>query len=318
MLTFAGRSRIKMAAVPAGLHGMLKATFRPNRTEIGRVGSRRTFVVTGRERAPLRDLYHLTLIMPWPAFLGVMALGYLAANAGFALLYMLDPDGIANARPGSFWDAFFFSVQTIGTLGYGVMAPKSFYANLLVTAETFFGLCNLAIATGLIFARFSLPTARVMFSRVAVITEFDGVPTLTFRAANQRRNQILEAEVSVSFVHQTVNREGEPIRRFEELKMARAKSPVFALSWTLMHPIDETSPLRGMTRDMLADVETEIVVILSGIDETVSQRIHSRHSYTAEDIFWDHRFADIILSKDGQRHVDYGRFHDVEPIAKVG
>ena len=141
----------------------------------------------------------------------------MAINAVFALLYMADPGGVTNARPGSFADAFFFSVQTLGTLGYGVMAPKSLASNLITTLETFVGLVNLAIATGLLFARISRPTARIMFSERAVVTPFDGVPTLMFRAANQRRNLVIEAEVSVTLIHDVTTREGGILRRFDEL-----------------------------------------------------------------------------------------------------
>ena len=271
-------------------------------------------ILVGRDAARWTDLYHVLLTIPWWSFLGAMALVYVAANAIFALLYLLDPGGVANARPGSFWDAFFFSVQTIGTLGYGVMAPQSFYAHVVVTIETFFGLVNLAIGTGLIFARFSRPTARILFSRVAVVAPFEGVPTLMFRAANQRGNQILEAEVMVNFVRHTVTQEGIEMRRFDDLRTARSRSPLFALSWTAMHPIDPPSPLYGATPESLAAEQAEIVVVISGTDETYSQRIHARYSYLAEDILWDRRFVDILtITPDGRRIVDYGRFHDVEP-----
>ena len=271
-------------------------------------------ILVGRDRARWTDLYHFLLTVSWPSFLGAMALVYVAANAVFALLYLLDPGGVANARPGSFWDAFFFSVQTIGTLGYGVMAPQSFYAHVVVAIETFFGLVNLAIGTGLIFARFARPTARILFSRVAVIAPFEGVPTLMFRAANQRGNQILEAEVMVNFVRHAVTQEGVEMRRFDDLSVARARSPLFALSWTVMHPIGPESPLHGATPESLAEAQAEVVIVISGTDETYSQRIHARYSYLAEDILWDRRFVDVLtVAPDGRRIVDFGRFHDVEP-----
>src|SRR5262249_46190924 len=155
----------------------------------------------------------------------------------FALLYLVDSGGITNAKPGSFWDAFFFSVQTSGTIGYGVLAPHSFYVNVITGVESFCGLLGFALLTGIIFARFAKPTARILFSRPAVVTEFEGVPTLMFRAANERGNQILEAEVSLNLVRNTTTREGFSIRRFEELRVLRSRSPLFTLSWTVMHPI---------------------------------------------------------------------------------
>ena len=160
--------------------------------------------------------------------------------------------GIAGQRPGSFIDLFFFSVQTLSTVGYGQMAPKTLAANVVVTIEAFVGLFNLAIATGLLFARISRPTARVMFSERAVITTFEGVPTLIFRAANQRRNRIVEAEVTISLARDMTTREGGSIRRFQELPALRSKSPIFYLSWQIMHRIDASSPLAGETADSLA------------------------------------------------------------------
>jgi inward rectifier potassium channel len=272
-------------------------------------------VITIGQQSRWSDLYHLLLTMPWWAFFAVMVLLFLAINAIFAALYLIDPDGIANARPGSFVDSFFFSVQTIGTLGYGVMAPRDFYTNVMVTAETFVGIANIAISTGLIFARFSRPTARILFSRVAVIAPFDGVPTLMFRAANQRGNTILEAEVSVSWSFLTTTREGSVMRRFQELRLAKSRSPLFALSWLVMHPIDPTSPLWKTSRETWAACESQLVVVISGNDESFSQRIFARHTYQTDEILWDQAFVDILKpGPDGQLVVDYTHFHDVSPV----
>ena len=262
-----------------------------------------------------RDPYHLLLTLPWPWFLGLVSLGYVVSNALFAVAYLIGGDGIANARPGNFFDAFFFSIQTMASIGYGAMYPKSDYANTLVAIESLVGLMVLAMGTGLAFARFSRPTARVVFSRVAVIAPFDGVPTLMFRVANKRRNQILEAQLRLSLVRDEINAEGQFIRRFYELKLVRSQNPIFILTWLAMHPIDENSPLYGATPEMLATAETMLIVTLTGIDETVSQTIHDRHSYIAPEILWNHRFVDIISRKpDGQRFVDYSHFHNVEPL----
>ena len=191
-----------------------------------RMGTQRVPYI-GLPRDGWRDAYHVLLTLPTAPFLGVLAVAFLAINAVFALLYMADPGGVTNARPGSFEDAFFFSVQTLGTLGYGVMSPRSFAANATATLETFVGLANLAIATGLLFARISRPSARIMFSKRAVVTPFDGVPTLIFRAANQRRNLVIEADVSVTMIHDVMTHEGVLLRRFDELKVLRARSPMF-------------------------------------------------------------------------------------------
>lgn len=274
--------------------------------------SNRDITVLGAERGGLHDLYHSVLTMPMSALALALAGAYVAANTLFAGLYMLDPHGITNARPGSFADAFFFSIQTLSTIGYGVMAPKSIYANILVGAEAFTGLGLVAVTTGLIFARFSRPTARVMFSAQAVVTTFDGKPTLMFRAANQRGDQILQAEVTVDLVRWTTTPEGHVFRRFQELSMVRSRTPMFALSWTMMHIIDETSPLYGVTPDQMLAWEAELVVMLSGIDEVFAQQIHARHSYIADEIVWNRRLEEIITrEEDGRRVVNYHRFHDV-------
>jgi inward rectifier potassium channel len=205
-------------------------------------------------------------------------------------------------------------VQTVATIGYGVMHPQSLYGNLVMTLETSFGLIGFAVLTGLIFARFSRPTSRILFSDVAVITRHNGVPTLMFRCANQRLNQILEASVGVTMLRDEVSSEGRRIRRFHDLKLLRQRTPVFALTWTVMHPIDADSPIHGMTQRAMEDEEVEIVVVLTGVDETFAQPIQARHSFLAAEILWHHNFVDILtLLEDGRAAIDYGRFHDVVP-----
>jgi inward rectifier potassium channel len=282
----------------------MRLIWRPTRSAEGvrRVGSARL----GR-----RDVYHQMLTMPWSWFFGVQAIAYLIFNAVFAVLYLAVPGSVANARPDSFADAFFFSVQTMATIGYGVMAPQTLYANILVTAEALMGMASFAVAAGLIFARFSRPTARILFSRVAVVTPFNGVPTLMFRCANERRNQIFEAQVHVDFARQETSAEGLELRRSFELALARNRNPQFSLSWTVMHPIDERSPLHGIDPDLLAGQEAAIVVTLTGIDETLSQTVFARTSYRADEILWGRKFADILSETEtGETLVDYRHFHD--------
>jgi len=261
-----------------------------------------------------RDSYHYLLTMPLWAFFAVMAAAFLAINGLFAVLYLLDRGGLSGARLGDFADAFFFSVQTLGTLGYGViMAPRTLYENVVVTAEVFVGLFNLAVATGLLFARISRPTARIMFSDKAVVTAFEGEPTLIFRAANRRRNLVVEAEVTVNLLRDLTTVEGITMRRFDELKMIRARSPLFFLTWTVMHRIDEASPLYGETRESLEDKHAEIVVVMKGLDETFVSTIHARTSYTPDEIVWGRRLADIFgVDAQGQRSIDFHRFHELE------
>lgn len=276
------------------------------------MGSARPATV-GLARDGWRDAYHYLLTLPLAGFLGVMALSYLSVNALFAGLYMLDPDGVANVRPGHFEDLFFFSVQTLGGLGYGVMSPRSLYANLVATSEVFLGLLNLGLATGLLFARVSKPTARIMFSDRAVVGTLDGAPTLMFRAANRRRNLVIEAEVTVTLIQNVTTSEGAVLRRFHEINTVRSRTPLFFMTWQVMHVIDEASPLWGQTTQSLTDANAEILVVMKGMDETFAQTIHARTSYTPDEIVWGGRLVDIFgTDAAGARLIDFRRFHDVD------
>lgn len=260
------------------------------------------------------DLYHRLVSMEWSGFFALLALAYVVFNVIFAGLYLAQPGAIANAKPG-FSDAFFFSVQTMATIGYGDMHPATFYANAIVSVEVLLGMTGLACTTGVIFVRFSRPTARVMFSRVALMTPYDGVPTLMFRAANQRRNRILEAQASVTLVRNEWTAEGTVMRRFYDLVLKRQRNATFILTWTVMHGIDATSPLAGATLETLRVQEAEIIVTLQGLDEGLLQTIHARQNYRADDILWNRRFVDIIgRTQEGKLTVDYDHFHDVEKI----
>ena len=262
-----------------------------------------------------QDLYHRTLSLPWYWFLAIGCVFYLGINVVFAALYLLQPGGIAGAAPGSILDAFFFSVETIATIGYGQMYPQTVYTNVLMTIETMTGLILVALATGVTFARISRPTARVMFARVAVVNRYNGVPTLTFRLANERLSQILEADVSVSLLRFETSQEGVRMRRFYDLALIRSHTPVFALSFSIMHPIDESSPLFGMTDAALVAEEVELLVTVTGLEEVTSQTVHARHSYDAGELRFGHRYADMFTTgTDGTFTIDYGRFDDTEPL----
>src|SRR5919199_2202567 len=280
------------------------------------VSNRRFDVVRkGMSHSHWHDPYHLLLMLDWPQFFGLTAISYIATNALFALLYLAGGDCIKGARPGSFLDTFSFSVQTMATIGYGAMYPQTDYANLLVSIESLIGLLGVAMATGLMFARFSRPTARVIFSRVAVIAPHNGLPTLMLRVANERRNQILEAQIGLSLLRDEVTTEGHFMRRFYDLNLLRSQTRIFSLSWTVMHVIDENSPLYGATPESLEEAQTDIVVTLTGIDETVSQTVHARQYYVTDEILWNMRFVDIFSKKpDGLRVIDFTRFHDVTPV----
>ncbi len=244
---------------------------------------------------------------------------YLIANLAFAFLYWLQPGAIANARPGFFRDAFFFSVETFGTIGYGTLAPATDYANAVMTAETLCGIVLVALTTGVMFARVSRPTARVLFSKVAVVSPYNGTPTLMVRMANERLNQILQAEVGMTLVRNERTSEGVFIRRFYDLDLARDRTPIFAMSFLAMHPLNETSPLLGATTETLADMEAEILVTVTGLDETMSQTVHARVSYLPEEILFNHRYANMFgRTDDGRRAIDYGQFHRTETLSHAG
>ncbi len=261
-----------------------------------------------------QEPYHLMLTLPWLGFISIVSLLYLALNIGFAGLYLLGGDCIVNGN-GSFQAAFFFSVQTLAGIGYGVLSPKTTYANYIVVMEAITGLFAIALLTGLSFARFSRPTAKVMFSKFAVVMTQNNLPTLMFRTANQRRNQILEAQVTLSLSRDEVTAEGRHIRRFYQLHLLRSHNPAFSLPWTLMHPIDEQSPLSGFSAESLAESQSQIIVSLSGIDETVYQNVHARHTYGASSIILNHQLVDIIHVVDERnRYVDLASFHHVVPL----
>lgn len=261
------------------------------------------------------DLYHQLLVLSWALFLVVLAAVYLLTNIVFAGFYMLDPSGVAHAHAGSFQDAFFFSIQTMATIGYGVLYPQDFYTNILVTAETLTSIIIVAFATGLFFARFSRPTARVRFGRSAVISPRNGVPTLQIRMANGRSNQILQADVELTLLQTERSTEGVMMRRFNALKLERAHTPVFALSFTLMHAIDEDSPFHDATPETLRKAQAELLVTVTGLDETMSQTIHARHSYVVDELMFGYRYADIFgYLPDGRVAIDLRAFDNIVPV----
>lgn len=266
----------------------------------------------------MRDLYHWMMIIPWWK-LSISVLGlFLVSNVIFAGLYCLGGNTISNARAGSFMDHFFFSVQTMSTIGYGHMVPLGVYANLLATLEAMLGLLGFAMAAGLMFAKFSRPTAKVLFSNVAVIGQREGARGFIFRMANERSNRILEAKLSLVFARDEIAPDGEQMRKMYDMKLVRDWSPNFALSWIAWHRIDEHSPLFNETVDSLTESRAEFIVTLSGIDDTFSAVVYSRYSYFTPDVRWDARFRDIFLeSEPGVRIMDMDRFHLTEPIGHV-
>ena len=279
-----------------------------------RIAGRRV-ILLGMRRFDIRDLYHLVLTLTWPQFIGAVFLFYILVNSAFAIAYLASPGSIVNARPGSFADAFFFSTETLATVGYGYMNPRTNYGHVVAVIEILFGMMTFAVITGLVFERFSRPTARVVFSRNVVVDSFNGQPTLMLRAANQRGNQILEASASVALVRDEVTAEGQAFRRFYELALVRSRSPAFALTWTIMHTIGPDSPLYGLSADSLHQCAAALSVSIAGLDETFAQVVHARHHYRAAEILFGHRFVDLLVSDpDSEPEVDLRKIHDVIPV----
>jgi inward rectifier potassium channel len=262
--------------------------------------------------------YHKLLTTSWPRFFLLVASGYLAANVAFALLYWLcGPSALDGWHTGSefarFEDAFFFSVQTLATIGYGRMTPNGVLVNLIVTVEALVGLLGFALATGVLFARVSRPTAHLVFSRNAVVAPHRGGRALMFRLANERTSQLTEVTATVSLSRLEDGGSG-PVRRFHELRLERARVVFLPLHWIVVHPIDETSPLHGVSSEEFLASQAEILILLTAMDETFSQTVHVRTSYLAGEVVWGARFADMFLrTQDGLVGVDMHRIHDVEP-----
>ncbi len=270
-------------------------------------------VVGHRDDGWFRDQYHQFLRFSWPQALGVIVAVYLAINALFATAYLV-VGGVEGARGGSFFDAFSFSVQTLGTIGYGAMYPKARAAQVVVIVESVAGLLVTALATGLVFAKFSQPTGRIVFAHEAAVSPVDGVPTLMFRVGNERGNTIVEATVRVVLVRTVKTLEGVTFYRMEDIPLRRDRSPAMNRSWTVMHPIDAASPLRDATPESLARDEVEFLVTLVGTDDTSFQPVHARRSYEHTAVVWGARHADVLSeTAAGDLVLDVRRFHDLEP-----
>ncbi len=262
------------------------------------------------------DLYFALLTRPLWQFCLAVGVLVLAVNALFAELYLLEPGGITNARPGSFEDAFFFSVQTLATIGYGIMAPQTRYAHILVTIESVLGILGVGSLAGVSFARLSRPVSRVLFSDSIVVRPRNGVPHLQFRIANWRTNLIVEATLKVYLLVSQRTTEGEVQRVPVEIKLVRAFSPVFFLTWTAMHAIDESSPFFGEDAILrLKASGVQMFASLTGYDQTVGQTVHAYAEYKLDEIVFNAAFADVVtIRPDGSRELDFSRFHEITPL----
>jgi inward rectifier potassium channel len=262
----------------------------------------------------LRDPYHALLAMGWGPFLfGV--LGYfLALNALFATLYALQPGSVVNLPPGHWDDAFFFSVETFGSVGYGVMAPQTRYGHVIATIEVFIGLLSTAVLTGLIFVRFARPRANMEFSRHMTIAPHDGVPTLSLRLANRRTGTIYDAEARLTLVRRYQTVEGHWMWRSQDLPLIRSRVQALSLAWTLRHTIDDTSPLNGLSAEQLIETDSQFVISITGTDATLAAPVHAVHAYEPPDLLWGFRFADVMtVDGRGRTRIELARLHEVMP-----
>jgi len=284
---------------------VLPSTVKDGRIQITRSGAR---------QSSWSDLYHALMAASWGKLFLIIGFAYLFINVVFAFAYLAGGDCIAEARPGSFRDTFFFGVQTMATIGYGRMYPKTTYADIFVTSEALCGLLSVSMATGLMFSKFARPTARLIFSKVAVISDRNGVPCLMFRMANERSNTIIEAQVRVvvSIGDRTID--GERERRILDLNLVRDNSLLFTLTWTVIHPITGESPLYRVLEGGLAGSDATFIITVTGIDDTFAQTVHARHAYSAKDVVVGACFADVLAPRpEGGANVDYSVFHDTMP-----
>jgi len=261
-----------------------------------------------------RDAYHWILSLSWPQFALLISSAYTGLNVVFALLYLIAGDSIAEMPRGSFSAAFFFSVQTLATVGYGHMYPTTLYGNILTTIEIMVGMFGLAVMTGVIFVRFSRPTARIEFTRNVVIAPFDGRPTLMLRVANLRHYGMAEAQFKIMFMRDELVKEGETFRRFYQLKLQFDRIITFPVALTLRHTIDETSPLYGVTAESLQASDARFVTSVVGIETVIQAEVQSQKDYSWRDVRFGERFVEIYTETgEGRLTVDYGRLHDTEP-----
>jgi len=262
-----------------------------------------------------RDAYQWLLGLSWPQFAAFVAAIYISLNLLFAALYTICSDCIAGMRPGSFLDAFFFSVQTLATVGYGHMYPSNLYGHIVTTLEIMSGIFLLAVMTGLIFVRFSWPIARIVFSKSVVVAPLNGRPTLMLRIGNLRQRNLVEAEFRILFNRDEPLLEGGDFRHFYNLKLQFDRLPSFPAALTLRHVIDEHSPLYGATPQTLEAARVVLIASVVGIDPVIPAAVQTQQDYSWRDIRFGERFVEIYTDNgEGKLTVDYGRLHETEPV----
>lgn len=284
-----------------------------SRPRVVRLGSRE-IITEGLYLGFWKDISHRCMTASWPAFIGGAALVFIVFNAVFAVFYWIGDQPVSSVPGGAYIDYLYFSIETLSTAGYGDMHPQTHYGHFVAAVELFTGIFSMSLMTGLIFARFSRPNARLLFADHPVISSHDGKPTLMLRLANERHNIISNATARLWAFKDIVSIEGQSFRRFYELPLIRNESPALALSWTLFHVLDEASPLYGLDADGLAAANVSLVVVVSGYDVIAAQTVLARKSYDHPEIRFGHRYAEILgTTEDGRLRVDYGMFHQTVP-----
>jgi inward rectifier potassium channel len=274
----------------------------------------REILTEGIRRVVFQDLFHYFMTVTWPQLFATFAAFFLVFDTLFGFLYFLVPGCVANLNPPGFAGAFFFSVETLATVGYGDMHPQTVYGHTVAMIEIFVGLMSLAVITGLMFARFSRPRARFLFSKNLVVRPIDGRRTLVLRAANLRLNVVQDASARFYMTRNEVTPEGYRIRRVIDLPLLRSTQPMFNLGWTIMHALDESSPIFQETPDSLRKSEARFVLNMSGTDESTGQTLTTRAEYSDRDVRWNATFRDILVEDaDGLLHIDYAKFDEVDP-----
>jgi inward rectifier potassium channel len=290
---------------------MLKSlTDRMSNARVVRFGGRE-IIAEGLRLNFWADISHRCMTASWPAFIGGAAMIFVAFNAVFAVFYWIGDQPISNVPGSAYIDYLYFSIETLSTAGYGDMHPQTHYGHFIATVELFTGIFSMSLMTGLIFARFSRPNARLLFADHPVISDHEGEPTLMVRFANERHNIIGNATAKLWLLRNVVSKEGQSLRRFFELPLVRNEHPALALSWTLYHVLDEKSPLYGLDENDYGAFKVSLVVVVTGYDVVAAQTIHARRSYDHTDIRFGQRYADILdTSEDGRLRIDYGKFHE--------
>jgi inward rectifier potassium channel len=294
---------------------MIKRPSEPaSRTRVLQFGGREVIVAEGQRLGFFADISHRCMTASWPSFIGGAVLIFIVFNAIFAVFYWIGNQPISNVPAGDYIDYVYFSIETLSTAGYGDMHPQTHYGHFIAAVELFTGIFSMSVMTGLIFSRFARPNARLLFAAHPVVSNNEGKLTLMIRLVNERHNIIGNATAKLWLLRNELSMEGRTFRRFYELPLVKSEHPALALSWTLYHPLDESSLLYGLDAEDFEASDVALAVVVTGYDVVAAQTIYAQKAYNHADILFGHRYADILgTSEDGRTKIDYGRFHETVP-----